>query len=322
MINILSVDDQPMNHEVIKLDIEEYMANNGIIEYEIHTAKDGFEAIKMVKKYKPRIVFMDMMMPILTGTETIKCIRVLDDNVKDTVIIVVTALNDHDSRAKAKEAGANGFISKPFNESSIHAMFHKYIDEIQRDQDESLDDDFFDFDDDMFEDDNGDDQTHVYNETMNSFNLSHKKVPANVFLQEYEEMEIENILEDIQELDAFIEDHIDILYEDNLEDEVEHINQTLEKYSVFLNSFNEFYELSTSLNLLIRQLKSTDFGTLSSRERNFIAEYIKSILKDLSEWKKNVFITREAIDVFYINASLLSSCIQLENFIKSKIKQI
>jgi len=101
MITVLSVDDQPMNHKVLELDIEDFMDDNDI-EYKFYSANDGLEAIKKIKVLKPQIIFMDMMMPHITGAETIKCLKVLD-NIGEPKIIMVTALGDEETKQKAKE---------------------------------------------------------------------------------------------------------------------------------------------------------------------------------------------------------------------------
>ena len=44
-------------------------------------------------------------------------------------------------------------------------------------------------------------------------------------------------------------------------------------------------------------------------------------LNDLRDWKDHVFIEQDAVDVFYINASALNSCIQLESYIKTNIQK-
>jgi two-component system, OmpR family, alkaline phosphatase synthesis response regulator PhoP len=317
MITILNVDDKPMNHEVIKLDIEEYMEDHDIDEYTIHKANDGFEAIKMIKRYKPQVVFMDMMMPYMTGAETIRCIRQLDD-VNETVMIMVTALHDDETKKQAKDSGANGFITKPFKSEAIHSIFQKYMPQIKPNEDEEFfEDEFIDFgDDDSFADTSYQSDNNTYLQNMEGFNESHKKLPASEFLKQYSEMELDNFLADIKELDQDIEEHIEVLYEDNIANEIEHVNVTLEKYSAFLNCFIEFQELSTSLSLLIRQLHNTEYESFDSKKKIFVSEYIKSILQDLKNWKDNVFVTKDAVDVFYINASLLNSCIQLEDYIK------
>jgi len=79
----------------------------------------------------------------------------------------------------------------------------------------------------------------------------------------------------------------------------------------------DFYELSTSLVMLKGVLDNVDYSIANEKNKDFIALYLKAILTDLTNWKEHVFISKDAIDVFYINASSLNSCIQLESYIKS-----
>lgn len=52
-------------------------------------------------------------------------------------------------------------------------------------------------------------------------------------------------------------------------------------------------------------------------KKDIIANFLKAILDDLIDWQHHVFIEQDTLDVFYINASVLSSCMQLELIIKN-----
>ena len=149
----------------------------------------------------------------------------------------------------------------------------------------------------------------------------HKKIPASEFLKDYPDLTY--ILEDIEDLEHDISHVVDTLDASNIIDNLEELENILSNYARFLNTFIDFYELATSLNLLTKVLGKTDFNSLDDKALNFIANFIVAILKDLQDWKEHVFIAQDAIDVFYINASALNSCIQLESYIKNntQIKQ-
>ena len=52
------------------------------------------------------------------------------------------------------------------------------------------------------------------------------------------------------------------------------------------------------------------------RQATFIVKYIENLLKDIRQWKINVFEEKDAIDVYYINASILNSALSLKELIK------
>ena len=313
MIKVLSVDDQPMNHKVVSLDVEDFMDEKGL-DYKFFSSDDGLDAIKKIKVIKPKIIFMDMMMPHITGAETIKCIRCLDD-IGDPIIIMVTALGDEETKKKAKEAGANGFISKPFRYEAVEALLTRYLKLDEEDDDEDWEDGdfFFDFgDDEEFADGSIDESLGQ----MENFNETHKKVTAIEFLKEYSKIEINVFLAEIDTLNHDISDLVSMLYDENLDEQSEHIIEVLLAFGEFLNNFEEFRELGTTLSLIIRHVTHEDYSEFDTKSRHKVSEFIKAILSDLVNWKNHVFIDKDAQDVYYINASMLNNSIQLEKIIK------
>ena len=86
--------------------------------YEIRIAKDAFQAFEVLTKFKPDIIMLDIMMPKMDGYEFAKRIKSLDD-LKNIPIILVTALNDQESKLKGLSAGAEEFISKPIDRTEL-----------------------------------------------------------------------------------------------------------------------------------------------------------------------------------------------------------
>ena len=309
MIKILSADDQPMNHKVISLDIEDFMDEKEL-EHQFLTANDGLEAIKQVKAHKPRVIFMDMMMPHITGAETIKCIRCLD-NIDNPIIIMVTALGDEKTKKIAKKVGANGFIVKPFKYKAVNALLTHYFKlEIEDNYEDG--DTFFDFDDDEEFADGSFDKSL---EKLENFNESHKKVSAEEFLKEYSELEINSMLDDIEHVNHEITDIVSVLYEDNIDEQKEYIIHSLEFFKSFVSNFEIFQELEETLDILVGHI-DINYEQFDKNSRYKISEFIKAILTDLLNWKNYVFVEQTAKDVFYINASILTNSIQLEKIMK------
>jgi CheY-like chemotaxis protein len=313
-MKILAVDDKPINNKVIELDIEEYLEDNDIEDYSFVEKSNGQEALAVVIEEEIDIVFMDIMMPVMDGIEAVNQIRSYGSDIKQPMIVMVTALNDEQMKQKAKDAGANSYIAKPFCNKEISDVMSFCIKELENLVDSNIDieDDFLDFD----EESNNivDSSISTQQEMMNDFNKSHKQLSAKEFLKDCTDLEY--IIQDLEDIESDIEEYLDILYEGNLGKKITNIITTLTQYSRLLNTFTEFQEPSIALVLLTRILEDTDFGLIEESQNSIISEYIKGILTDLIHWKEHVFVLQDAVDVFYINASLLNSCIQLETIIK------
>src|SRR5574341_1440110 len=89
-------------------------------EYDVIEAYDGEEALEKVKTENPDLILLDIMMPKLTGYEVCQKLRA-DEITKNIPIIMITALHEMDDRIKGIEAGADDFISKPFNKVELLA---------------------------------------------------------------------------------------------------------------------------------------------------------------------------------------------------------
>jgi len=102
---ILIVDDEP--------DIVEFISYNLKSKgYLIATAKDGVEAIRKAKEFRPDLILLDIMMPQKDGIETLKELRKMPD-FDDTAIIFLTALSDEKYEIEGLKIGADDYISKP-----------------------------------------------------------------------------------------------------------------------------------------------------------------------------------------------------------------
>ncbi|MFI5135596.1 MAG: response regulator transcription factor [Chitinophagales bacterium] len=102
---ILIVDDE--------IDVLEFIAYNLQREgYRTVTAKDGLEAIRLARLEKPDLIVLDVMMPSLDGYATAEHLRNLKE-LKNTLIVFLTARNDEESELKGFHVGADDYITKP-----------------------------------------------------------------------------------------------------------------------------------------------------------------------------------------------------------------
>lgn len=105
MKRILVVDDE----KVICDALGKFLSRKG---YQVATAQSGEEAIECVKKEKPHLILLDIMMPGLGGIETLKRIKAID---KEVAVVMITAVNEDDIGRKCMELGAYDYITKPLN---------------------------------------------------------------------------------------------------------------------------------------------------------------------------------------------------------------
>jgi len=107
---ILIADNDEYVHEVLSL----YLKKEG---YEVLSAKDGAETLKKVQVYKPGLVILDIMMPVIDGMEVCKRIR----NESKIPIIMLTARGEELDRILGLELGADDYITKPFSPREVAA---------------------------------------------------------------------------------------------------------------------------------------------------------------------------------------------------------
>lgn len=110
---ILIVDDQPSAREVLK----GLLIGQG---YNLIFAGDGPEALAKAVETSPDIVLLDVMMPEMDGFAVCRRLRT-DPVLAQVPVIMITALDDHDSIMQGLEAGADDFVTKPFNHAELKA---------------------------------------------------------------------------------------------------------------------------------------------------------------------------------------------------------
>jgi PAS domain S-box-containing protein len=110
---ILVVDDEQPILEALR----ELLAMQG---YNLAFASDGFEALEAAAKLLPDLILLDVMMPDLDGFEVCRRLRA-DPRLAQVPVVMLTALNDGDSRLRGIEAGADEFLSKPFDPAELLA---------------------------------------------------------------------------------------------------------------------------------------------------------------------------------------------------------
>lgn len=104
-MRILVVDDE--------LDIREFVQYNLVKEgYDVACATNGEEALKKAAEFRPHLILLDMMMPVMDGRETCRALRA-NPLTSRTMIVFLSAVCEEDSLVGCYEAGADDYITKP-----------------------------------------------------------------------------------------------------------------------------------------------------------------------------------------------------------------
>ncbi len=102
-------------------DLRSYIA--GILRgqgYRVLMARNGEEGFQMAQKHQPHLILTDLMMPKVSGLELIRMVR-LDEGLRGTPMILLTAKADEDTRLEGVERGADAYLSKPFSDRLVIA---------------------------------------------------------------------------------------------------------------------------------------------------------------------------------------------------------
>jgi CheY-like chemotaxis protein len=108
MSTVLIVDDDPFIRKLIVTTLE------GVSAYVLHEAGDGAQAVQAAAREAPRLVFLDIDMPVLDGIEACRQMRAVPA-MADAKIVMLTASAEDSARDRAQEAGADFFLTKPFS---------------------------------------------------------------------------------------------------------------------------------------------------------------------------------------------------------------
>jgi putative two-component system response regulator len=104
---ILIIDDEPISQTTLQA----YLSGKN---YDLVFANNGQEGIVLAEIHQPDIILLDVMMPGMDGFETCREIRSRAE-IAETSILMITALDDRQSKMNGLDAGADDFITKPFD---------------------------------------------------------------------------------------------------------------------------------------------------------------------------------------------------------------
>lgn len=115
---ILLVDDE----QNIRLLARRYLSND----FTVLEASDGQEAVNIACQHEPDLIFMDILMPKKDGYTACSIIKA-HKVTKRIPVVMFTALGYEHNKELAKEAGADGYMTKPFTEEALLDTISKFL---------------------------------------------------------------------------------------------------------------------------------------------------------------------------------------------------
>ena len=118
---ILVVEDQPDSRQIIRDMLTP-------TDYEITEAENGEQALAAIAKQRPELILMDIQMPILDGYAATRLIKA-DPALRSIPIIAVTSYALSDEETKARAAGCDDYVPKPFSPRELLAKIRQHLPE-------------------------------------------------------------------------------------------------------------------------------------------------------------------------------------------------
>ncbi|NWG25663.1 MAG: response regulator [Pseudorhodoplanes sp.] len=116
---ILVIEDTEDNRKILR----DLLTNAG---FELIEATDGESGIRMAAQERPDLILMDIQLPIVNGYEATRRIKA-NPETRHIPIVAVTSYALSGDEAKAREAGCDGYIAKPFSPRNLLAKVREFL---------------------------------------------------------------------------------------------------------------------------------------------------------------------------------------------------
>ncbi len=116
---ILIADDEPHIIELVRMILED--------KYEVIAAEDGNEAMELLKKNRPNLILLDVMMPGINGFEICERLK-SDPKTKDIKIAMISAKVQEKDIIKGLRLGAEYYFTKPFDPAAFETKIGELLD--------------------------------------------------------------------------------------------------------------------------------------------------------------------------------------------------
>ena len=314
-IEILVVEDSPTQAMLLKHMLMQHS-------FEVSIAKNGAEALEVVKKKKPTLVISDVMMPVMDGYEMCYAIK-NDETINHIPVILLTILSDPKDVIRGLEARADAFVTKPYKEEQLLAKINTILAN----------------------------PTEFESETPVEVTLSDKRYVItanrqqilNLLLFTYENTvqknrELTEVQNELKKLNEQLEEKVEertselkaeISERKRVEESLKKANEKLKEFdrlkSDFLSTVS--HELRTPLSIISEGISlclSEIAGKITSEQKEIMInieesiEYLKRLIRDLLDLSK---IEANKIDLYRTSFDLCETIRKIKNDFESKISE-
>jgi two-component system, cell cycle response regulator DivK len=116
---ILIVEDQDDNRRILR----DLLSSAG---FDLIEATTGAEGVRLAESHRPDLILMDIQMPVLDGYEATRRLKAQPE-LRHIPIIVVTSYALSGDDIKARAAGADDYVTKPFSPRQLLAKIHQFL---------------------------------------------------------------------------------------------------------------------------------------------------------------------------------------------------
>jgi two-component system, chemotaxis family, chemotaxis protein CheY len=118
-MRILAADDSASMRDMVRMSL-------GSAGFEVTSASDGDEALRLAAQTTFDLVLLDVNMPVRDGFDVIRALRA-EPTYRHTPILMLTTETSADRKREGKDAGATGWIVKPFDPAQLIATVHRVL---------------------------------------------------------------------------------------------------------------------------------------------------------------------------------------------------
>jgi len=116
---ILIVDDNAQNLKLARVILE-------MEGYEVKTAVDAEDALRLLKSFRPQLILMDIQLPGMDGLELTRQLKA-DPGFENLIIVALTAYAMKGDEEKALAAGCDGYVTKPIDGATLPNVIEKHL---------------------------------------------------------------------------------------------------------------------------------------------------------------------------------------------------
>jgi CheY-like chemotaxis protein len=117
---LLIVDDNPANMKLVSF----LLSKKG---YEVRTAESALAALALLETYRPALILLDLQMPGIDGFALARRLKG-DPATRDIVLLAVTAYAMHGDEKRARDAGCDGYVTKPIDTRTLPTIVAELLD--------------------------------------------------------------------------------------------------------------------------------------------------------------------------------------------------